>query len=421
MNNAIRTVTMVVVTLAGAASGCGKATKSKQALPTPSASSSAAVALAPRVDAALLSLLAGMAKTCKVEVKEGAVHCAQGEQRQLVGEFVSNQRRRNGAVATFAAALADKEVPLRAVAASVLQSAFRSPWGTDPSSLTVDATDAEKLLTTTLALPEALARRAVPAAVHASMLAGRSEALYAALDKSPDSEVRLIATRYLLTHGRLAGLPRIQALAKEPSSAVVLAALESPRNMYSWSAAEQAAICPWAASFVSDQRPAVAAKAASVLSSCNGEWVDRLIDYGEKAVAEKTLGAMQLGAYRDLCAPHHTGRETGPTAAQCKRSRALLEKAVNSTALDEQVRSAALTSLAYQWPDNGALKLARQLSKAKEKTLAEVARRTVERLERRGAASTKPDAAAKEKTAGPVRPAAVAAPNAPAAVEAPDP
>lgn len=363
----------------------------------PSSSASAPLTLAPRVDPALFSLLSNMAKSCKVDVKDGNLTCPQGEQRQLIGEFVSNQRPRNTAVATFAAAIADRDVALDAVASSILHAAFRSPWGNDPAKLTVDASDADKLLNGALRLPKVQARQALPAAVNACMLAGRSAALYSALDTAPDSELRLIGARYLLSHGRLAAFPKVQELAKDPSSAVVLAALESPRNMFSWTPAEQAAICPWAASFLDDQRPAVAAKAASVLSSCSGEWVDRLLDKGEKAVAAKTFNGMLLTAFRDLCAPHRTAREGGPSDEQCKRSRTLLEKAVVTTGIDEQTRSTALTTVAYQWPDQDTLKLMRKLSKTKEVTLAEVARRTADSLEQRGAGSVKPGAPSKDK------------------------
>lgn len=240
------------------------------------------------------------------------------------------------------------------------------------------------------------------------MLAGKSQLLYDHLDKAQDSELRLIGTRYLLTHGRLGAFARVQALAKDPSSPVALAALESPRNMFSWTPAEQAALCPWAASFLEDQRPAMAAKAATVLSNCSGEWVDRLLDVGEKAVTAKSFNAMQLTAFRELCAPHRTQQSGGPTVEQCKRSRALLEKAIESAGVDEQTRSSALTTVAYQWADADTLKLARKLSKSKEPTLAEVARRTASTLEQRGVGSK--GAAAKGAVA-PGKPATAAAPT----------
>jgi hypothetical protein len=51
--------------------------------------------------------------------------------------------------------------------------------------------------------------------------------------------------------------------------------------------------------------------------------------------------------------------------------------------VDEQTRSSALISLAYQWPDETTLKLSQRLAKGKDKSLAEHAKRTVERIEQR--------------------------------------
>jgi len=286
-------------------------------------------------------------------------------------------------VATLAYALKEETPDVRAVTANVIYSAFRSPWGPDLHRGAVSDADADALLSATLALPKAQARQAIPAAVHASMLSNRADALYAALDKSSEAQLRIIGYRYLMTHGRLDAFKKIQDLARDPSSAVVLAALESPENMYNWTTGEQAAICPWAVGLLADTRPAVSAKAASILSNCSGEFVDKLLDSGDAALKANTFSAVQLTAFRDLCSPARRAQPTGPTEAQCQRSRKLLEKVVDSKGLDEQARSTALVSLAYQWPDEETLKFARSLATNSDKSLAEHARRTVERLTQR--------------------------------------
>ncbi len=124
-----------------------------------------------------------------------------------------------------------------------------------------------------------------------------------------------------MTHGRLKVFGKVRELAKEPNLSVVLAALESPRNMFAWTAEEQAAICPWAAGMLDDARPPVAAKAAAVLGSCSGEYVDQLLASGEKALADGRSTATELTSYRDLCAPPQPGRPNGPSAARCERCR----------------------------------------------------------------------------------------------------
>jgi hypothetical protein len=163
----------------------------------------------------------------------------------------------------------------------------------------------------------------------------------------------------------------------------VLAALDSPRNMYQWTADEQAAICPWAASLVGDGRPAVAAKASSLLGSCSGQYVDQLLETGEAALAAGKFTAIQLTSYRELCPVQKRGQANGPSDAQCARCRKLLGKIIEAKKVDEQTRSSALISLAYQWPDEATLKLAKRLAKGKDKSLAEHAKRTVERIEQR--------------------------------------
>lgn len=363
--------------------------------PAPSASQAAPSPQIRGTDPALLKELADLTKVCQVDVNEGNLNCAQGEQRKLISEFVANQRSRTAAVATFAQALARENPPTKAVAAHVLYAAFRSPWGPDAKPGSVNPEDAEALLSAALQAPKNLARQAIPAAVHASMLANRTEALYGALDKTPNSDVRTNGVRYLMTHGRLAALPKIQELAKDANVAVVLAALDSPRNMYSWTSAEQASICPWAASMLGDERPAIAAKAASLLGNCSGKYLDQLLENGEAALAAGKFNATQLTSYRDLCPPERRGPPTGPSQEQCARCRKLLEKVVEGKQVDEQTRSSTLIALAFQWPDEATLKLAKRLSKGKEKSLAEHATRTVERLEQRKGLEQKAKAKAK--------------------------
>jgi hypothetical protein len=232
-----------------------------------------------------------------------------------------------------------------------LYSAFRSSWGTDLAPGAVEAKDAQALLTAVLALPKPLMRQSLPAAVHASMLANQSEPLYAELDKMTEPPLRAVAVRYLMTHGRLAALPKVQALVKDSNPAVALASVESAQNMLNWSADEQAKVCPWASELLSDERPAVSAKAASLIGNCGGGFVDSLLEAREKALKGGTFNAGSLGGLKDLCSPGRRARPNAPTEEQCKRARKILEKVVEDKAVDMQVKNSAFTSLAYQWPD----------------------------------------------------------------------
>lgn len=153
-----------------------------------------------------------------------------------------------------------------------------------------------------------------------------------------------------------------------------------------------------------------------------------------RAVAADVLCSAFRSPWGPTCtaarSPTRTSRRAqpnGPSEAQCQRSRKLLEKVVDSKALSEQVRGSALISLAYQWADEETLKFAQSETKSSNKSLAEHAQRTVERLTQRlhppKAATNSPKAPiAPVRAAGAaVAPRAVPAPVAPAAAPAPAP
>ena len=346
-----------------------------------SASTAASAGSAPNVDAALLAALVKVADECKVDAAQGIVSCAKGELRALVAKFATNQESHVKALPTLTAALKHGRPEVRAATASLLHAAFSSSWGPDAKPGAVTPAEADAFLKATLALVPIQQRQALPAAVHASLLSGSAEQLYSALDKNLPSDAKATAYRYLMTHGRLQAFAKVKELAKDPDTAVVLAALENPRNMNLWTEEERAAICPWAVEFLADQRPVVVAKAAGVLASCNGAPVDKLLDTMESSLQAKTLFTAKISAFRDLCLPRQRTDERGPSDEQCDRSRKLLESAVDNKALDAQARGMALVALAHQWPDKRTLTLAKRYEKSSEKVLAEHAGRVVARLD----------------------------------------
>jgi hypothetical protein len=384
----------LVATLAGC--------KSNTSGTAPASSASAAVEkVPPNVDAELYRELTRISKVCKVDDKQAMVTCPEGDQRKLSGQFVGNQRSRVKALPTLTAALDMKNASLATVTTNLLYSAFRSPWGGEVKPGDVQAKDAQALRTAVLALPKQLLRQALPAAVHASMLANENDAVYAAIDKLGEPPLRAVGVRYLMSHGRLSALPKVQELSKDPNPAVALAAVESAQNMYGWTPDEQAKVCPWASELLADERPAVSSKAASLLGNCGGSFVDSLLDSREKALKAGKFTAGSLGGLRDLCSQGRRNRANAPTDEQCKRSRKILERVVEDKGVEEQVRNSAFTSLAYQWPDAETLKVAKRLEKVKDSPLAETARRSIQRLEQRAALAAAGSASPATKGAKP--------------------
>jgi hypothetical protein len=358
--------------------------------PRPAASASAkAPAPAVQVDAQLFQRLKEIGQACNVDAVEGSVTCPQGENRRLISEFVTNQRPRGSAVATLASALADPNPAVQTAAANVLNAAFRAPWAADVEPGSVKAADAKSLLAAALKLPKQLARQALPGAVHAGFLAGVGNDVYTALDQADETELRPLGYRYVMTHGRLGAFGKVQQLAKDPNLAIALAALEAPRSMHDWSEAEKAALCPWALELLQDPRQSVASRGAGLLSSCSGDFVDRLLERAESTLKDGKFNLAELAGLRDVCSAANVRQPGGATEQQCQRNRKLLGDVIASKKLDAQLRGQALIALAYQWPDDKTLKLARSLEKNADKNLAEQAGRTVERLEQRKKTSAK--------------------------------
>jgi hypothetical protein len=192
-----------------------------------------------------------------------------------------------------------------------------------------------------------------------------------------------MAYRYVMVYGRLKVFPKIQELAKDPSTAVVLAALESPRNMEDWTTEEQAAICPWIVGYLDDKRPPVSGNATAAISNCSGEYVDALLKKIEGSLDQGDFSFVHSTALRDLCRKTTATVAARASEAQCADVRTLQEKVTGTSNLPVRVRAMTLSALAQQWPDKRTLQLLRKYEKAKEPELKQAATRSIKRVEDR--------------------------------------
>jgi hypothetical protein len=367
----------------------------KSSAPSGDASASASASAAPVVltpppgaDPDLFKQLVTIVEKCNVNVNEATASCPGEEARKLGDDFSSGRRSRVDAVRTFALALGSPEPKMRAAAAAVLHSGFRSNWGADRKPGDVKAEDADALLKAVVALPKTNIRRALPAAVHASMLANRSAELYAELDKAKEPEVTSVGYRYVMTHGRLDAFPKVQEVAKSTETRVALSAIEAVQNMDKWSETEQATICPWVTQFLSDQRPSLAARASNALSNCGGKFLDEILSTSEKALKEGTFSSARLTGLRNLCTASRKAQPNPPSEAQCERARGLLEKVVQAPKLDVATRSSALVALTNQWNDARTIAFVKRLQASKAEGLTEQLKTALRRLERKDPVGT---------------------------------
>jgi hypothetical protein len=220
----------------------------------------------------------------------------------------------------------------------------------------------------------------IPAATHALMLSDQAHLLYEALEKDVAIQIKTMAYRYMMVYGRLSAFEKVRALGKDPGAAIVLAAVESPRNMQNWTKEEQTAICPWAAGMLDDARPPVAGNAAAVLGNCAGRELDALLDRVAAVLKTNQFSYLHATALRDICGDLRKTRPEGASDAQCERVRKLQLEAAGDVDLEGRVRAMALSTMAHTWPDEQSYKAADKLTKDKDPGLSQAAQQIVTRL-----------------------------------------
>jgi hypothetical protein len=332
------------------------------------------------VEKKLLAKLHSAAKTCKETPGQARLNCSSAEKNALVSSFNRGQHSRIKALPTFTHALTSSDPKLQALAAAVLYAAFRVHLGPDVKAGSVSPDEALALLKATLALPSTAAMQAMPATTHAMMLSGQSTALSQALTEDKSLQMRTMAYRFLMVYGRLSAFSWVQELAKAKQAGIVLAALESPKNMRQWTEEEQRAICPWAEPFLDDPRLPVAGNATAILANCTGASLDLLLGGVEKSVKGKDYSFVQATALREMCRKGTAAGAPRATEAQCRRARQLQEAAVKNSKLSGRVRALTLSALGSRWPDQQTLALAKRLTADAAPELKQAAKRVESRV-----------------------------------------
>jgi hypothetical protein len=334
------------------------------------------------VDPALLSELKRAAEECKQGPNR--IVCPGKSKNAITSEFNRGKRSKTTALPTFSYALSLGDEKLSTLAAAVLYGAYRLGLGTnqqpEPSTRPSKQT-ARELLGGVLSLAPQASMQAIPAAVHAMWLTNQGDSLREALQTDLPIQVRTMALRYLMVYGRLNVFPEIERAAIEPRTAIVLAAVESPRNMRQWSEEERAKICPWLRGFLDDERDAVVGSALAGLSQCDTEDIDALLDQASQAASGGQFSFVHSTALRNLCG--RTGQSRGSLAnsEQCKEVRKLQEQVARNNELQARVRAMNLSNLAYDFPDEESLSLARELAKSESPEVKAAAEQSVKRIE----------------------------------------
>jgi hypothetical protein len=224
--------------------------------------------------------------------------------------------------------------------------------------------------------------------VQAASLADLDAEAYAVLEAHDDEYFVLAGWTASTTYGRLKPFDKLDAMAKSGDPKKLLAAVSALNALPSPTGDENAKICPWAEPYLGADAPEVEEseifeQAGYILTGCRGEWIDKLLAFGEAQRAKNRFDRRYYFVFRDMCFGGFMGGEenANATEAQCEANYAFLEKVVNTEGVPAEGRGLALGAIGYQRRDEKSLKLMKKYLKSKVPEIKETAEEYKKMLE----------------------------------------
>lgn len=371
----------LVGTVAVTAVGCkkdGEGTVGAGSGSSAALSSAAVAAAAPKVKAnpTVLDHLKKISEGCTVRVDSAQTYGCKNKEEDAFKDWIAANKPTD-VYETFASVIAGTDEKATAVAIAQADDVWsRMDKDLRKSNATPGAS---AIFLDALAKDDHFATRLARATTYLATLSGQRARLYTVTDGLKTATARQMSYRSMMTYGRLDVLPKLQEVAKLPD--YTIAALAAPREMYEWKPEENAAICPWAKGFLGDAKLEIAAEAGYDMVSCKGEFVDTLLDEGEKRLKDKSFKTPFSSVFREVCFEFMKG-VTGQSGrdAQCARNYAFLEKVANDPTVDSKVRGTSLWNIYYQRRDQQTLDLMRKYQNDKDPEVAKQAKDAIKSL-----------------------------------------
>jgi hypothetical protein len=313
---------------------------------------------------------------CTVSVESASVYSCKAKEDTAFYDFIRAQRPKD-LYETYAAVITTGDEKQKAVAIAQASNTF---FSLDKDLKKANATkDVANAFLDALAKDDRNAARLAPITTNLSFLAGTKDRLIKVTDTLANTPARNNAYREFMQFGRLDALPKLKEVAKNKDFAA--SALAAPRSMSDWTDAEKNAICPWAKGYLGDSSLNIAAEAGRDLVSCKGEYVDALLDEGEKRLKAKQFDNPFSDVFREVCF-EFWGKSGGNAErdAQCKRNYTFLEKVVNDETVKTDVRAWSLWNIYYQRRDKETLAIMRKYQNHKNPEIAKRAKEAITSL-----------------------------------------
>ncbi len=317
-----------------------------------------------------------LADGCTVSIDSASVYSCKNKEDSAFYDWIRANRPKD-LYETYASVISGTDMKSRAVAISQANNTF-STLDKDMKKANATKPVANAFLDA-LAKDDSYAVRLATPATNLAMLAGVKDRLIKVTDGLANTPARNNSYRAFMEFGRLDGFDKLKEVAKNKDFTV--AALAAPRNMYEWTGPEKAAICPWAKSFLGEAALPVAAEAGYDVIKCKGEYVDALLDEGEKRLKNKQFDEPFAMVFREVCFEFISG-VTGQAGRdpQCKRNYEFLEKVTNDESVKPEVRGRSLWNIYYQRRDKESLALMRKYEKHKNPEISKRAKEAIQSL-----------------------------------------
>ena len=267
----------------------------------------------------VMELLKKISEGCTVSIDSPAVYSCKDKEDSALNSFIDGKP--TDLYETYASLLGSTDLKMRAIGIAEANNAL---FIMDPATRKANATKpVATAFLDALAKDDDNAVQLSQPAIALGFDAGLKDQVIKVTDAiKPNARNR--AYLKFLQYGRLDALPRIQELAKEKDFAAT--ALTAPRYLVDWTAEEKAQICPWAKGYLADADLGTAAQAGFTMIQCEGEFIDALLDEGDRRLKAKQYDDPFADSIGQICS-RFTFMPQIETDPQCKRDFAFLEKA----------------------------------------------------------------------------------------------
>ncbi len=350
-----------------------------------------APASAIKVDDEVMAAIKAVVASCEIDPKAMSIKCAGDEDKKINDGFLGygeGARTPVALIPTVAVALADPDPKMQTVAASMLGSSrFSGAWGEGVKVGDVSKEVATTLLKAIGGLGEYQARRSMPAVMLAASLADADAEAYALLEGHADKYVVSSGWKASTLYGRLKPFAKLEAMAAAGDPAQTLLAATALNSFYQITDEERATLCPWAFGKIDADAPEVEeaeifGQVGAILTKCRGEWVDKLLAFGEAQRAKKKFDRQYYFVFREMCHDFIKGESNANvTEAQCNANYKFLEAVANTDGVPPTFRGYALDSISYQRRDATSLKLMKKYAKHKVPEIKTTALEAIKMLE----------------------------------------